>query len=103
MPRTLGRIAPVVSLVLLVLSWAACSSGPGMSATSTTSSTGTGGSAAMVCEPGEVVECFSGLPEQKNVGLCHAGQQTCNADGSGFGPCEGEVLPAQETCGNPAD
>ncbi|APR83285.1 Tryptophan synthase alpha chain [Minicystis rosea] len=64
---------------------------------------GTGGAVALVCMPGETLECFSGAPEQKNVGLCVAGHQTCKADGSGFGPCEGEVLPTTETCGNPAD
>jgi putative metal-binding protein len=56
-----------------------------------------------VLHPGEALECFSGAPEQKNVGLCVAGQKTCNAEGSAFGPCEGEVLPTAETCANPAD
>jgi hypothetical protein len=104
MPRTSGWLSAILSLVLLALPWTACSSGDDASAT--TQGTGVGGSSGTtgaVCQPGAVVECFSGAPEQKNVGLCHAGQQTCDADGSGFGPCEGEVLPTQETCGNPAD
>jgi hypothetical protein len=31
------------------------------------------------------------------------GTQTCNVDGNGFGPCEGEVLPADELCANAID
>lgn len=37
------------------------------------------------------------------VGLCKAGTQTCKADGSGYGGCVGEVLPALETCNTPGD
>jgi hypothetical protein len=47
--------------------------------------------------------CYSGPPETAGVGLCVQGTATCLADGSGFGPCSGEVTPAQETCGSPAD
>jgi hypothetical protein len=36
------------------------------------------------------------------VGACRGGTQTCAADGAGYGPCEGQVLPGGETC-NGAD
>ncbi|MBI4956679.1 MAG: hypothetical protein HY908_31970, partial [Myxococcales bacterium] len=36
-------------------------------------------------------------------GACHAGSRTCNAAGSGFGPCVGQVVPAVEDCATPAD
>ena len=49
------------------------------------------------CEPGSDRSCYNGPPETENVGLCRSGRQYC-IDGS-FGPCEGEVLPAEkETC-----
>jgi hypothetical protein len=53
---------------------------------------------AGVCEPGEVEACYSGPEGTEGVGLCRAGQRPCNADGSGFGNCEGEVTPAVEDC-----
>ncbi|MCA9699789.1 MAG: choice-of-anchor L domain-containing protein, partial [Myxococcales bacterium] len=35
--------------------------------------------------------------------LCHAGLRTCNAMGTGYGTCEGQVIPAQEICNSGAD
>jgi hypothetical protein len=32
------------------------------------------------------------------VGLCHAGTQICNAQGTGYGACVGEVVPTAEIC-----
>jgi hypothetical protein len=37
------------------------------------------------------------------VGLCKAGKQTCLPDQTGFGACEGEVVPTAESCADPAD
>lgn len=37
------------------------------------------------------------------VGSCKSGTQICNAEGSAYGPCTGEVLPAPEDCSQPAD
>jgi hypothetical protein len=96
------RVSPPWLSLLIALPFAAACGGGAEPGTTTTTS-GAGGQAADVCQPGETVECFSGLPEQKNVGLCAPGHQSCLPDGSGFGPCEGEVLPTQETCGNPGD
>jgi hypothetical protein len=50
------------------------------------------------CLPGTPVGCYTGAPETKWVGICKAGTKACNADGTGYGPCEGEVLPAIESC-----
>lgn len=61
------------------------------------------GGADCACMPGEVMECYSGPAATKGVGLCKAGQQTCNADGTGYGDCTGEVVPAVETCMTPGD
>ena len=55
------------------------------------------------CTPGEVVDCYTGDPGTMGNGPCKAGAQTCNADGDGFGPCEGEVVPADEVCANTID
>lgn len=52
-----------------------------------------------VCEPGQSRPCYSGPANTQNVGLCRAGVQVCNADGEGYGACQGEVLPAAERCG----
>ena len=50
------------------------------------------------CEPGQSRNCYSGPPATEGVGPCMAGRQTCVADGSTFGSCEGQRLPANETC-----
>lgn len=69
--------------------------GSGMS-----SSTGSG---AVDCMPGETIACYSGPDGTKNVGLCVGGVQTCLPDQTGFGPCEGEIVPSPEDCADPAD
>ena len=50
------------------------------------------------CVPGEQKSCYSGPAQTQNIGTCQAGQQSCNADGRGYGPCIGEVLPRADTC-----
>jgi MYXO-CTERM domain-containing protein len=45
-------------------------------------------------------DCLVGTTETcgpPNVGQCHSGTRTCNADGS-WGPCEGAVGPTPEKC-----
>ncbi|WP_437503079.1 hypothetical protein [Sorangium sp. So ce1099] len=37
------------------------------------------------------------------MGLCTSGVQTCLPDGSGYGPCTGEVTPSVEDCATDAD
>jgi hypothetical protein len=57
------------------------------------------------CEPGSQIACYTAGPEEtKDVGACKSGLQTCNAEGTGYGACEGEVGPAAaEVCGNTID
>ncbi len=54
--------------------------------------------AGCTCVPNSTMACYSGPANTKDVGDCHAGTQTCNAQGTGFGPCTGEVIPQEETC-----
>ncbi|HOX44335.1 MAG TPA: MopE-related protein [Myxococcota bacterium] len=46
--------------------------------------------------------CYGGPPQTLGVGLCQGGTRDCLAGGS-WGPCEGQVLPADEVCGDLAD
>jgi hypothetical protein len=67
------------------------------------SSTGGAGGGAP-CAPGSTESCYSGPPQTQDVGTCKAGVRTCNAEGTGFGPCEDEVLPAPaDLCTNDDD
>jgi hypothetical protein len=54
------------------------------------------------CDPGKVSKCYSGTNDTQNVGTCKDGMKTCRADKT-WGPCEGEVLPGAEVCGNGVD
>jgi hypothetical protein len=56
-----------------------------------------------VCKPNASTYCYSGPPATENVGPCVAGLKTCNSDGTDWGPCVGEVVPATEDCSTPAD
>ncbi len=76
------------------------SSSSGSSSSSTGSSTSSG---MLACSPGETMDCYSGPDGTLGVGVCAAGVQTCLGDGSGFGPCEGEILPSMEVCLTPQD
>lgn len=55
------------------------------------------------CAPGEAQVCYTGMPGTEGVGPCHVGTRTCDPAGSGWGPCEGQVLPAAEQCDNGVD
>ncbi|KYF82239.1 hypothetical protein BE17_14220 [Sorangium cellulosum] len=55
------------------------------------------------CVPGSVIACYSGPAENVGIGRCVAGTQTCRPDGLGYGPCTGEVTPADEVCATPED
>lgn len=77
------------------------SGGNGTGASSSSSSGNVGGSGP--CTPGVEVGCYSGPFGTEDVGMCHGGKRTCAADGNGFGPCVGEVVPADETCMTPGD
>lgn len=68
----------------------------------TTGSGGTGGTSAG-CVPGTTQTCYSGPPATSGVGVCKAGVETCNAQGTAYGPCVGEVVPAPENCATDSD
>ena len=53
---------------------------------------------ACLCAPGTVQACYAGPAGTEGVGVCAAGQHTCNADGLGWGACNGQVLPGDEAC-----
>lgn len=76
--------------------------GTGGGSTSTTS--GMGGS-TMVCTPlTEKKPCYTGALGTQDKGVCKAGQMTCNAEGTSFGPCFDEVTPkAVDDCANKLD
>jgi putative metal-binding protein len=61
------------------------------------------GGSGCVCVPGATASCYSGPAGTAGVGACLAGQHTCNALGTAYGPCGGEVLPQAETCATPGD
>lgn len=57
----------------------------------------------LACVPNSMASCYSGAPLTAGVGLCKEGVHVCNAEGDGYGPCEGEVVPAPESCDTPGD
>ncbi len=51
------------------------------------------------CEFGSVQRCFLGPPGARGVGGCLDGSQQCiDRDDPRWGPCEGGLLPSEETC-----
>lgn len=78
----------------------ACSSDDMPSATGGGNTTG---NVASVCEPGSARACYSGPAGTDGVGMCKGGTETCNAEGTGYGECTGEVAPTTEDCSSSAD
>ena len=56
-----------------------------------------------VCTPNATASCYTGAPGTRGVGICKDGTWTCNALGTAWSACTGEVLPGQETCATPVD
>jgi len=54
--------------------------------------------AVCACIPGTSRACYSGPAGTQNTGVCRGGNQACLPDGSGYGPCNGQVLPEAEVC-----
>ena len=79
------------------------SSSSGGMTTGTSSSVSSTGSSGMICIPGNDHACYSGPAGTQGVGQCQSGVEVCNAQGTGYGPCVGEVLPQVETCATPVD
>ncbi len=58
------------------------------------------------CIIGEQRGCYGGPDDTEMVGVCRGGTQRCVAlddGGTGFGPCDGEVLPGDELCNGEDD
>jgi N-acetylneuraminic acid mutarotase len=49
-----------------------------------------------VCMPNSIQNCYSGPAGTQGVGVCRDGTQTCEASGTAWGACTGEVLPLPE-------
>lgn len=60
------------------------------------SSSSAGGSAPVCAANVDKQPCYTGAAGTEGKGICKGGQRTCSLDGSGFGDCIGEVLPAAE-------
>jgi hypothetical protein len=56
-----------------------------------------------VCTPGSTAPCYTGPAGTSGVGLCHAGTQTCNLNGTAYGACSGQVVPTTESCSTVGD
>jgi hypothetical protein len=54
------------------------------------------------CNAGDFVECYSGDPGTRDVGVCMSGTRTCLSNGEWSG-CEGEIIPELESCGDDID
>ncbi|RMG12296.1 MAG: hypothetical protein D6729_16745 [Deltaproteobacteria bacterium] len=54
------------------------------------------------CAAGQARPCYGGPAGTVDVGMCRAGLRTCYPDGT-YGPCEGEVRPQPEQCGDEID
>lgn len=75
----------------------------GTGASGATTSAG-GTSTATSCEPGTSIDCYTGPEGTQGVAMCKGGKRACKADGSGYeDACEGEVVPAAETCASKED
>lgn len=73
------------------------STGGAASTSSASSSSGAGGT-PVPCTPKATQDCYDGAAATEGKGLCKSGTQTCKDDGTGFGPCVGEVVPTPENC-----
>lgn len=55
------------------------------------------------CQAGTTSPCYTGPAGTEGVGPCLAGISSCDAQGFGYGPCVGEVVPSPEDCETPED
>ncbi len=54
------------------------------------------------CKPGDQWECYDGPFDTLGLGNCRLGVATCT-DEKEYGPCQGQVLPTEETCNGQDD
>jgi hypothetical protein len=58
---------------------------------------------ACLCRPGATEPCYTGPRGTMAVGICRAGERTCDPTGRAWGTCLDEVLPRAEICSNRVD
>lgn len=103
------RAAPAPALVLrgglaaLAVLTAACAIEPLPIPMSGGAGAAGGGGAGDTCVPATALPCYTGSAGTRSVGVCRDGLETCDADGAGYGPCVGEILPSPEDCSTPFD
>lgn len=51
------------------------------------------------CVPNTFAPCYSGPLDTENVGPCRPGVRRCLDNGTYSETCDGEIIPAEETCG----
>lgn len=71
--------------------------GSGASTTTGGGTTGGGGTGGGGCVEGDQKSCYTGPDGTLGKGACASGTTTCDNSGA-WGTCDGEVLPATETC-----
>jgi hypothetical protein len=59
--------------------------------------------AGCLCTPNATENCYTGPAPTRGVGSCHDGTWTCNAQGTAWTTCTGQLLPSPETCSTPVD
>jgi Beta-propeller repeat len=110
-PTLLSRPRRAFSLLSLLTAGASLSAscaldlnGVGAGGSTSSASNSSTGGGMMVCTPNEMRHCYGGFTETEGKGTCKGGEQTCKDDGSGFGDCVGEVMPAMtDDCTNSLD
>lgn len=55
------------------------------------------------CTPGSEQTCYSGPLTTVGVGACRTGRRSCNATGTAWSACVGEVLPSADVCTDTLD
>jgi hypothetical protein len=55
------------------------------------------------CVPGSQAPCYDGPMGTEGKGICKMGMHSCNAQGTGYEACVGQVLPMGENCNTPID
>jgi hypothetical protein len=115
-----SRVARLLALVVVAVIPVGCpvyldfyDASQAASATSSGAGTGTGGGAGTGtsgtggigggCAPASMAACYDGPAATEGHGLCQAGSKTCNAEGTAYGPCVGEVTPTPEDCATATD
>lgn len=77
--------------------------GSGASVGTSSSAGESASSGPLPCAPDTTTLCYLGPPATLGVGECASGIATCAPDGSGYGACVGQALPAFEVCATAED